>query len=374
MGDSLQQWRAAIGLHYGSYCSYTNADFPYAVTNKASYFHMLLILLNMLLLIGGVESNPGPDNISNNPESSSNNSVLSNLSSNEKLDILCNGQTQMMKTLETLTGEVSSLKGQFSEVKVGLESANEKINSLQATNRELIGKIDLLENNVRKNNVIVFGLPEKDLNEDSVEIFCDFTTNYMNYFVNQDNIVCAYRIGKKIGKRPLLITLINLKVKSDLMKNASKLKGTGFSISDDLTPSARATKKLLLKSATQARSLNFEVKIRNDFLLIDGKRYDTNMLKNANWINKHKEFLNRDNDANKIFRKRNRDSVSSTDDEMQPGFSGNLRNFEMDPNVNPNSTAPPGNMKPPLRPSEGGMGIETRSRSNSNSSQSRKKK
>jgi hypothetical protein len=248
-----------------------------------------------------------------------------------------------------------------------------KICDLQRTNQELTNKIDTLENNVRRNNVIIFGVKEQiSIKEDPVLFFCNFTDIHMNFVINPENVAYAYRIGKNVGKRPLFVCLTNLKVKIDLMKNAAKLKGTGYSISDDLTPSARANKKLLLKSASQARSLEHDVKIRSDHLIVDGVNVGCNELKHANWISKIKDSSTFYNEKPRQPRKRTRQSVLDTDDESDPLFASQVNN---DPPQGSSGSqkykGAAGNLRPPLLTLEGGVAMETRSRSNSRGSQNK---
>jgi hypothetical protein len=120
------------------------------------------------------------------------------------------------------------------------------------------------------------------------------------------------------------------------------LKGCGLSISDDLTPTARAKKKLLLKSAAQTRNLNYDVKIKNDYLLINGTRYGISVLKNSNWVNKLNDSQQVDNNAEgRQPRKRARQSSPSNDVDMQPSFSSNTNNTEQVSSFTASIATPP---------------------------------
>jgi hypothetical protein len=50
----------------------------------------------------------------------------SSITSDMKLDILCKGQEEMMKSLQLINGQISSLSKQYTEVKNELVNANEK--------------------------------------------------------------------------------------------------------------------------------------------------------------------------------------------------------------------------------------------------------
>jgi hypothetical protein len=96
-------------------------------------------------------------------------------------------------------------------------------------------------------------------------------------------VVRAYRMGQNTNKRPLFVSLINQKVKIDIMKNVSKLKGSKISISDDLTPKAREIRKLLVSCASYARSNGHDVKIRSKSLIINNVEYTYEVLRGNAW-------------------------------------------------------------------------------------------
>jgi hypothetical protein len=73
--------------------------------------------------------------------------------------------------------------------------------------------------------------------------------------------------------------------KADAMKNVSKLKGTNISVSNDLTKTARAKKKFVLGCASQARAAGYQVKVRNENLLIDST-LNYSQLKEQGWLSK----------------------------------------------------------------------------------------
>ena len=68
------------------------------------------------------------------------------------------------------------------------------------------------------------------------------------------------------------------------MKQSSKLKGSGSSISDNLTPLGRANKKILLKGAREARGQN-QFKIFNQSIMVNGHNVSFDKLRKSSWLN-----------------------------------------------------------------------------------------
>jgi peptidoglycan hydrolase CwlO-like protein len=96
-----------------------------------SFYFCLMYVLPLIIMMSffhrSADHNAGPSGTDNIPITDNN--VLTN---DMKLDILCKGQEEMMKALQSLTGQVSSLTGQFNEINGALNVANAKIKPLRA--------------------------------------------------------------------------------------------------------------------------------------------------------------------------------------------------------------------------------------------------
>jgi hypothetical protein len=100
----------------------------------------------------------------------------------------------------------------------------------------------------------------------------------------------------------------------EIMKNGSKLKGTNISISDDLTPTARAQKKVILKCASDARKSGHNVKVRSNAIIVNDIFVPYTELVKPNWQNillKEDEFVG---SSAQMERKRQRTNTSSPPD------------------------------------------------------------
>jgi len=66
MGDTIEHWRAAIGQWSGGRPrqSVTSQHHIAQTSNPIGYKHIRFLVLVSLLVIGCVELNPGPDNVS----------------------------------------------------------------------------------------------------------------------------------------------------------------------------------------------------------------------------------------------------------------------------------------------------------------------
>ena len=368
MGNSLVQWRSAIGSFAGgnkrSTCTHFSPNYTLLLPNM----HINLVVIFSLLIIGCVELNPGPDTITLSLEDT----VKKN---NEALNTLLAGQATLLTAITTLTTKVTSLETKIGAVSTDLEVAKADIRKLKDSDKFLMNVFDRVENLSRKDNAIIFGLKETDANENSLDTLCTFSSEKLDYELSLDNIVSCFRVGKRLGKRPLLVSFINQKIKRDFMKNVKNLAGTGLSVSDDLTPTARSNKKLILKSAKQARELNFQVKVRSDHLVVNGTTVPVNELSRASWFKKFMSVSSDDDNAstdgtdNQPERpKRKRPRPQTRRPEVENPQSNDVPFFDFQ--VPTTSGLNLGNRDPlSLQRDTGGGGAKTRSRSNSRGSQ-----
>ena len=127
-----------------------------------------------------------------------------------------------------------------------------------------------------------------------------------------DQICQAYRMGKSNGKnRPLFVSVINFKVKMDIMSKVNVLKGSKISICHDLTTKARDIKKLLMKRASEIRAKGLNVKVRQRSLLVENTEISYEKLNKKDWTMHIKDF-----------RKRQRNDSGSSDDNSTGNKSG----------------------------------------------------
>jgi hypothetical protein len=159
--------------------------------------------------------------------------------------------------------DVTKLTDHVAALREDLNSANKKVGELEIKNFELNQKMDELEYQIRKCNIIVLGLTEFEGGNKPMDDLQKFVKISLNVNIERNDISQVYRMGIVFGKRPLFVSFAKYGAKVDVMKNVSKLKGTSVSISDDLTKPARVKKKFIIGCSNQAKEAGHQVKIRN---------------------------------------------------------------------------------------------------------------
>lgn len=157
-----------------------------------------------------------------------------------------------------------------------LEEQTEKYTELKKNYDDLKVKQTKLEKEVRRNNIIIFGLQLEEGN------LLEFTINSLNNLLQLQlsisDINNVFAIGKNIN-RPIIVKFISFFKKQEVLRNCKKLKGTSVYISEELSPEERCEIKFLRTHLKEARAKNLDAYIKNHNLYVNGKKYTPQQLK-----------------------------------------------------------------------------------------------
>lgn len=202
----------------------------------------------LLVLCGDVETNPGPQTRSSD-DLNEHKDVLSAI-----LEELKEIKTAANKRDETLTRISSNLD----EV-LKLSKANkEKIQTLQHTVEHLKKTVAIqgkrlndYEDRSRRNNLVVFGIPEGP--EETREVLEDLVVRRVcndELEVTVTSLERIHRIGKPRNDkpRPIILRLYNYNEKIAILNNCFKLKDSEVSVSHDFSQAKQHIRKKLWQS------------------------------------------------------------------------------------------------------------------------------
>ncbi|CAG9822919.1 unnamed protein product [Phaedon cochleariae] len=162
----------------------------------------------------------------------------------------------MEKLYEEIVNSKKEIKNaiEASEVRLlmKIETFSEKIKKLEKENTELKEKIETLERNGKKNNIVVFGLTKK-FEDLSVDNICNQLNKILDVEINISDINNLYRLGKAENS-PIKIEFLSTFTKINILRNCKKLKGTNITISADLTKTQQERIKILRNFLTKLRS------------------------------------------------------------------------------------------------------------------------
>lgn len=154
-------------------------------------------------------------------------------------------------------------------------SFNREIEKIQKNNVSL-------ERKIRRNNILLFGFNSENCNclikDTLIKLNELFGTN-----IRESDINNLYKLGRK-GDSPILIEFLSYLKKSELFKDAEKLralKDTGYAISNDLCNEDREELKIIKKHFKKAKNENKQVKIKGLTLELEGKTYTAKQLEQS---------------------------------------------------------------------------------------------
>lgn len=210
--------------------------------------------LKLLLLGGDIETNPGPDISQQLKEIAADIKEIKE-SRLPKID-------KKLDSLARLEEKVDSCQEQIANMKMVIQSKQEKI--------------DDLENCSRRANLIIYGFPEvegetaltleravnKSIIEDTLEL-------------KPAAIERIHRIGRAQPNktRPVILKLQDSREKFSILKRGHKLRGTSLSIGEDFSKRVREIRRKLWNSAKANRENNEKVSLVFDKLYINNHAY-----------------------------------------------------------------------------------------------------
>lgn len=178
--------------------------------------------------------------------------------------------------------DIQSIKEDLSSYREKVQDLEVRVCELEGENTYLRGRLENIERSSRKNQVIVFGFKEES--EDFLERrILELFRGTLSVNIQRQDIDNLYRIGKKgtSTSRPIIIRFVRFSEKQRVLKNLNKLKGTGISITNDLTLQQQEEQKILYKYCKVAKSRQFAVKIDKGHLVVNGETFTVKDLREA---------------------------------------------------------------------------------------------
>lgn len=193
---------------------------------------------------------------------------------------------KLLKSIETnLKNQKADLEAKMNSMEESIttninKNINKKFEQLEIKNQELENKlceqetrIDALERNIRRKNIVFFGLEEKEKSYIGLQkSILDLINNTMRVRCNDTEIECVRRLGKRGEKtRPVILTVTTMGKKLEILKNAKNLKETKYYIKEDYPQKILEKRKILQAEVEKERELGNRAVIKYDKIVKLGK-------------------------------------------------------------------------------------------------------
>lgn len=276
MGITTEQYRARIGGF-----SQPDKSPKYPKLDKldimaiARTSRLVAQVLLILLVIGGVERNPGPPK-------------------------------QTRQATLSASGELLDWKKELDELRNEFKALRQENNSLKR-------RVDFLESLNKRNNLFIYGLVE-ETDENVEEKICSEIAEKLGVEVSRDDMDYSRRVGKKAaarkegedgeegeavekesGPRPIVCRFTKTKVRDSVLSMARSLAASKttraklgtLKFNEDFTQIVRNTRRKLIPFLKQFREANIQDKnfkcfLRHDKLVVNGIVFELNE-KRKNW-------------------------------------------------------------------------------------------
>ena len=185
---------------------------------------------------------------------------------------------EIAKMLQNIQADIANSKKEMKEMEHNIkESINKNIDEkflfFETKTKQLETKIEqqqksieILDKQLRKKNVIFFGIEEKEKGyENLLSIVLDIINNIMKISCQKWEIEHVNRMGKISGKvRPVVVTITTTSRKIELLKKKKSLDGTNIYMKEDFSPSVLQKRRELQEDLKREREAGKKVVLRYD--------------------------------------------------------------------------------------------------------------
>lgn len=242
----------------------------------------------LLLCSGDIETNPGPTLRSRNTQTEPDNSgqVLELLQAidarttelSNDIKAIKSSQIAMETKLVDIFARLESLEtanNDLGAIQQELEIVKDTAERLTAQNDAVMSTLQDLEDRSRRNNVVLYGIPDERETWDQTEKKAvSVLSAALGSELSPNEIERAHRIGSFSPSkcRPVIIRFLSFKVKNQMLALRSKLKESNISISEDYSPATREVRRKLLDFAKNLPN-SPEFHLRHNKLFVGKKCY-----------------------------------------------------------------------------------------------------
>lgn len=197
---------------------------------------------------------------------------------NKRIDDLLKELIEVRASLQFTQKEMDDLKMVNKGFQSNIKGQETDINKLAVSMLILDSKADFLDNQARRTNIVIDGIPEaeKENGSDSEEKVLALIKDKLDLDPNGIGIDSVMRVGK-VNKsddgtmtrpRPIVVKFHRIKDRDTVLRSAKKLKGTRIYINEDYPEAVRQKRKELLPKMREARQRGDIAFLRYDKLVI----------------------------------------------------------------------------------------------------------
>ncbi|UYV71109.1 hypothetical protein LAZ67_8001769 [Cordylochernes scorpioides] len=242
----------------------------------------LRIIILALLLISGIESNPGPK-------------------ATRQTTIETSMEKDLRELIAALTVKIddwgSKIESRLSSIELGMQKFDSRVQQLEssledttcavASNAKKISeferRIEFLEMKNREKNLVFYGIEgsgTETSNESCVKIKRLIKDNMQ--ISDEIDVSKCWRLSKR-DKAPILVEVSEHSERMKILKNSFKLKDINVFVNKNYSPSIREQRRILISKRKELLNKGINAKLRDNKLIVNGTVYQaSNAVKPSN--------------------------------------------------------------------------------------------
>lgn len=189
------------------------------------------------------------------------------------MDLLLNKIKEQMalQTIEITAAVTESVSKSVDEKLAALLEENKSLKQEVATMKQ---KLNYLEDEKKKTNLIFFGVSEAEKNNQLIDYITKFIEKETKIPIQPYEINKAYRLGSKgINPRPILVSFTTTWKRNQILKNKKNC-SSGIHIKEDFSKETLERRRELIPKMLQERQKGKIAYIKKDKLIVKGKKED----------------------------------------------------------------------------------------------------
>lgn len=167
----------------------------------------------------------------------------------------------------------ANMDNKFENMEKKLEELKVDITGIRKNNEEAIKRIEKVETEAIKRNIIIFGMEEGENNLSDLKDMMVTLCGKMVKNFSENDIDFVYRVGKKSDKvRPIKMGFVNCWKKSEILRNRKELKGTKIYVEEEISKEMLEENKKLIPKMKEERQKGNKAIIRNGKLIVEERQ------------------------------------------------------------------------------------------------------
>lgn len=167
----------------------------------------------------------------------------------------------------------ANMDKKFENMEKKFEELKIDIIGIKQSNEEALKRIEKVETETIKRNIIIFGMDEVENNLGELKDMLVTVFGRMIKNFSENDIDFVYRLGKKSEKaRPIKMGFVNWWKKAEILRNRKELKGTKIYVEEEISKEMLEENKKLIPKMKEERQKGNKAIIRNGKLIVEDRQ------------------------------------------------------------------------------------------------------